>query len=130
MVIVTHRCRAHWGPRGDFPSRFSDALGSIIGDAAQGSSDEKGSLPAAFSLTKVLRGPSNAPASRGCQVEANPDLVRTFIQKDYYQVVGRTIEIAGTLSLKSAYSSESGGRGFLLQRRVSKPRKTRCRQVQ
>ena len=91
---------------------------------------EKGNLPAAFSLTTVLRGLSNASASRGCQVKANLDLVRMFIQKDYCKVVGRTIEIAGTLPLKSAYSSESGRRGFLLYRSVSKPRKTRCRQVQ
>lgn len=75
---------------------------------------EKQNLPAAFSFPRVLRGLSDAPVFRGCQVKANLDLARTSIQKHYCKVVGRAIEIAGTVSLKSAQSSESGGRGFLL----------------
>ena len=75
---------------------------------------EKGKLPADFSFPRVLLGACLMPQCRGCQVKANLDVVRTSIQKHYCKVVGRAIEIAGTVSLKSAQSSESGGRGFLL----------------
>ena len=114
MVIVIHSCGGRWGPRGDVPSCFSETFGNVAGEHCTGEQRWRRENCLQTSHSPGSSGACLMPQCRGCQVKANLDVVRTSIQKHYCKVVGRAIEIAGTVSLKSAQSSESGGRGFLL----------------
>lgn len=90
----------------------------------------KRNLPAASSLTHVLRGQSNAPMFRGYQIQANPE--EGFYSKGSLQRMrgwGGAIGKGGTLSIKSAHSSESERKDFLYRggkARLERPDGRKC----